>query len=328
MAISSLHNVGIIHGDIKPDNILVDSNLNVMLIDFGSACIIKGTKIPAEYADIKGRRSTTGTRGFMAPEYLKRLSRFSDMFSIGKTIAEAFTYSKKSIKMMELIDMLTEVDPTDRPNAEYALLLLSKMRSEQTGHKSTPPMPVNNKKQLDDQQPALSIKSGEESEMTMPSIVGTYTQWNESSMALEQNNVLLQKSNKELEQQMVTINNVYNKQMEELVAEEIPYNDIQSYMIGKKNGKRKIKDTIETILSNEENNKKRKIDDIIETALKKDKNKKKRLFSVVVPEIDANKKSRKRKALDVDTADDAVTVNVKKRTVKTGNRYFNRDGIN
>lgn len=63
-AIDSIHQLGIVHSDIKPGNVMLDPNGNyaVKLIDFGLAF---------DRREAGMRRSIAGTPGFMAPEQLR-----------------------------------------------------------------------------------------------------------------------------------------------------------------------------------------------------------------------------------------------------------------
>ena len=73
-AVAYAHGVGVIHCDIKPENVLLFENYNVRLGDFGIA--------KAAMKTISG--SGTGTVGYMAPEQaMGRPSARSDVFSIG-----------------------------------------------------------------------------------------------------------------------------------------------------------------------------------------------------------------------------------------------------
>ncbi len=63
-SIAYLHSLGIVHRDIKDENILIDSNLSVKLIDFGSAA----------FFDIPGGKRFDrfmGTIQYAAPEILR-----------------------------------------------------------------------------------------------------------------------------------------------------------------------------------------------------------------------------------------------------------------
>lgn len=80
--VEHLHNIGIIHCDIKPDNVLVAADGNVHLIDFGIARLEKNDTRPAP-------RSYTPR--YAAPE--QRLptptySRRTDTFSLGKVLED------------------------------------------------------------------------------------------------------------------------------------------------------------------------------------------------------------------------------------------------
>eukprot|EP00760_Papus_ankaliazontas_P001403 PhM_4_TR10465/c0_g1_i2/m.12749/K07359/CAMKK2; calcium/calmodulin-dependent protein kinase kinase 2 len=137
-----LHANGIVHRDIKPDNILVDDDDVVKLTDFGVSA-------PMEEAD----RGTTleGTPAFMAPEML-RLDGGSfngvatDMWALGVTLY-AMTYGHLPFAgtslyelrdtvgvedppyappcgdadLEDLVRRLLSVDPSQRPDVEHAM---------------------------------------------------------------------------------------------------------------------------------------------------------------------------------------------------------------
>ena len=63
LALQYLHNRGYVHKDIKDENILIDSQYNVKLADFGSCSIIPDA--PAKYF-----RVFNGTVQYAAPEIL------------------------------------------------------------------------------------------------------------------------------------------------------------------------------------------------------------------------------------------------------------------
>jgi serine/threonine protein kinase len=60
--LENIHGSGMYHGDLKPENLLLNQNYNLKLADFGFA--------ETESADIKQFR---GTEGYMAPEILARV---------------------------------------------------------------------------------------------------------------------------------------------------------------------------------------------------------------------------------------------------------------
>lgn len=72
-----LHSNGILHSDIKPENILVNSNLDVKFIDFGLSLYLG--------IDPKYTKKHLCTEHFKPPND-KRFSYQSDSFSIGQTI--------------------------------------------------------------------------------------------------------------------------------------------------------------------------------------------------------------------------------------------------
>ncbi|KAI9591565.1 kinase-like domain-containing protein [Syncephalis fuscata] len=154
-AVSALHSVGVTHGDIKPGNVLVDSNCNVKLIDFGSAHIAYDAEMCREFVDGEVYKTTAGTRGYMSPECGRKATKSSDMYSIGKTLAKIFKDSKKCRDMYILIDMLTFENPHSRADASEAFELLAKMQKEQDNGEAAAPIPAANIQQLRNWQPMI-----------------------------------------------------------------------------------------------------------------------------------------------------------------------------
>ena len=92
-ALSRLHGSGLIHKDIKPANVLVDSATGqVRLTGFGIA-----SRLPRERQSPEPPEFIAGTLAYMAPEQTGRVNRSidsrSDLYSLGVTFYEMLTGS-------------------------------------------------------------------------------------------------------------------------------------------------------------------------------------------------------------------------------------------
>ena len=77
LGVQSLHKKGIIHRDIKLDNILLDENLHPKIIDFGISSIIEPKRKILD---------TGGTPAYLAPEVIAAWGEIcykSDVWSLG-----------------------------------------------------------------------------------------------------------------------------------------------------------------------------------------------------------------------------------------------------
>jgi serine/threonine protein kinase len=81
-AINAAHRIGVIHGDLKPANIIIDKLDRPRIVDFGIA------SLAGRYSSAD-RRGSIGSPHYMAPEGLRpgtRLSSLSDIYSLGVTL--------------------------------------------------------------------------------------------------------------------------------------------------------------------------------------------------------------------------------------------------
>lgn len=93
----------VIHRDVKPDNILVDENMEVYLVDFGFARIGHG--------EVGVSSVVKGTLGFMPPEQLfnRQLTTASDLYGLGITLICLLT-NTKSVEVGNLIDITYRIN--------------------------------------------------------------------------------------------------------------------------------------------------------------------------------------------------------------------------
>ncbi len=99
-ALEYIHELKIIHCDIKPANIIITPNGDIKLIDFGAATRTNGEKYVVEF-DSRSQ-IVIGTSGYAAPEQKdKQVLLASDFYSLGKTILSALTAQKPPLKIDE-----------------------------------------------------------------------------------------------------------------------------------------------------------------------------------------------------------------------------------
>ena len=98
--LASAHDRGVIHRDLKPQNIMMNKRGEVVIMDFGLAAIA---------GELTGAEARNGTPAYMSPEQLKGagVTAKSDLYALGLVLYELFTGKKPfdAQSVQQLIDM-------------------------------------------------------------------------------------------------------------------------------------------------------------------------------------------------------------------------------
>ncbi|MGC4000262.1 MAG: protein kinase [Anaeromyxobacter sp.] len=152
LGVHEAHHFDIVHGDIKPANVLVTPSLGrVMLADFGVASSLAGATVAR---DLTGRPPRLGTLAYMAPEQFvgrEPPTKASDVHCLGATLFELLAgappYAGRRLdqegdvpraalprtidrRLREIVARALDLDPARRPPS--ALALAEELRAYRT----------------------------------------------------------------------------------------------------------------------------------------------------------------------------------------------------
>lgn len=113
--LESIHLTGILHRDIKPQNVLLDRQGRVRVTDFG---IAQG----AFDSDLTGDGMTMGTASYMAPEQARggTLSEATDVYAVGVILYEMLTGKVPFERPTPMATMLAHIEDEPVPPSELA----------------------------------------------------------------------------------------------------------------------------------------------------------------------------------------------------------------
>src|SRR5208283_2160297 len=106
--LAAAHDRGVIHRDLKPQNIMMNKRGEVVIMDFGLAAIAD---------QLSGDEVRNGTPAYMAPEQLKgsEVTAKSDIYSLGLVLYEIFT-GKKPFDAKNVRQLLAMQESTHLPS--------------------------------------------------------------------------------------------------------------------------------------------------------------------------------------------------------------------
>jgi eukaryotic-like serine/threonine-protein kinase len=123
-ALAHIHRAGIVHRDVKPQNLLIEAGGNAKLIDFGIA-------LPPDATALTSTGLILATRSYAAPEVMRgeAASERSDLYSCGLVLESC--PGVRAAGLEAVVADLTAEDPAARPpSAAAALRELEAVRQE------------------------------------------------------------------------------------------------------------------------------------------------------------------------------------------------------
>jgi predicted Ser/Thr protein kinase len=114
-AVAHIHGVGILHRDIKPQNIVITPDGGAKLIDFGIA-------LPADATSLTQTGLILGTKRYVAPEVMEgeAATERSDLYSCGVVLQSCL--QDEAPELRSLVTRLTSSNPRDRPESAVRAL--------------------------------------------------------------------------------------------------------------------------------------------------------------------------------------------------------------
>jgi serine/threonine protein kinase len=130
-ALRHIHAAGVLHRDVKPQNVLIAEDGRAQLTDFGIAQ-------PRDATSLTQTGNVLGTERYIAPEVLRGEppSERSDLYALGMVLSEV-ARNGVPFGVWELVDSLRAEDPNERPAGASAAL--AELERARPGHAAPGP---------------------------------------------------------------------------------------------------------------------------------------------------------------------------------------------
>jgi tetratricopeptide (TPR) repeat protein len=149
-ALRHIHTAGVLHRDIKPQNVLIDASGHARLTDFGIAQ-------PRDASALTRTGQVIGTESYIAPEVMagEQASERSDLYALGVVLADV-SREGAGATLWELTDRLRDPEPSRRPRSAAAALAALERGSGTPP--TSPTQPFTPSVPADDPPPSRSVE--------------------------------------------------------------------------------------------------------------------------------------------------------------------------